>query len=79
MTTTEDAREFARRWRVAGSALDAVKCADLRAMTDGEGQRQSALVLDLAGRWLEQNPGVTRPSGMVEQQRVFARWWKSRK
>lgn len=79
MTATDGAREFVRRWRVAGPALDAVKCADLRAMDDGEGRRQSVLVMDLAGRWLEQNPGVTRPSGMVEQQRVFARWWKNQK
>jgi hypothetical protein len=38
-----------------GSALDAVKWAELRTMS-GEGRRQSALVMKMADRWIEQNP-----------------------
>jgi hypothetical protein len=79
MTVAADTlREFVRRWQSAGPALDAVKWAELRTMGEEEGHRQSAHVMEMADRWIEQNPGVTRPSGMVEQQRVFARWWTDR-
>lgn len=78
VAVTDAEREFVRRWQTAGPALDAVKWAELRTMDDSEGRRQSAVVMDMAGRWLDQNPGVMRPSGMVEQQRIFARWWKNR-
>lgn len=79
LSLSDGSQEFVRRWRVAGPALDAVKRAALGTMDDGEAMRQSGLVMDLAGRWLAQNPGVTRPSGMVEQQRVFTRWWSNRR
>lgn len=78
-TVTEAHREFVRRWQAAGPALDAVKWAELQAMDEAEGRRQSAVVMDMADRWIEQNPDFTRPSGLVEQQRIFARWWNSRK
>jgi hypothetical protein len=81
MTPTEEsaARQYARGWGESGPQLDRLKWGALRAMTDEEGQRQSAAVLEMADLWLEQNPRVDRPSGLVEQQRWFARWWTSRK
>ncbi|MBE2181649.1 MAG: hypothetical protein IAE97_14380 [Chthoniobacterales bacterium] len=78
VAVTEADREFVRRWQTAGPALDAVKWAELQAMDEAEGCRQSAIVMDMADRWLRQNPEITRPSGLVEQQRIFARWWNSR-
>jgi hypothetical protein len=78
VAAADTAQAFVRRWQVAGPALDAVKWAELRNMGEEEGRRQSALVMEMSSRWLEQNPGVTRPSGMVAQQKVFARWWTNR-
>lgn len=81
MTAAEHdaAQRFVRQWKVSGPALDAIKWKELRAMNDQEARHQSEAVMAVAGRWIEQNPGVTRPSGMLEQQRVFARWWTNRK
>ena len=73
------ARRFVQQWKVAGPALDAIKWKELRAMNDQEACRQSEAVMAVAGRWIEQNPDTTRPSGMLEQQRVFLRWWTNRK
>ncbi len=76
MTTVQ--KDASKRWvearQEAGEALDRVKWAELRAMTDDEARRQSRAVMEVAERWLALHPDVERPSGLVEQQRWFARW-----
>ena len=53
-------------WRVAGKALEAERSARLRSMTDDECRRIIADIFSLPSPIARE-----RPSGLVEQQRLF--------
>lgn len=57
------------RWRTAGSALARVHREELRRLTDAEGLTAAEELLSLVGLL----PTATGTSGLVEQQRLFAR------
>ena len=61
------ARTYAQRWSEAASVLDERRLRDLRALTEVEAARRFALI----------TTGIKVPgrptSGLVEQQRIFAR------
>ncbi|HZT96548.1 MAG TPA: hypothetical protein VFB34_06890 [Chloroflexota bacterium] len=67
--TSPDLALTVARWRRAGEALETVRRKELRAMTDAEGLAAAEDLLDLL-RYLPKKAGE---SGLVEQQRVFAR------
>jgi len=67
-TTPTEAASYAAAWRRAGPALDAQQLQSLRGLTEEESARCFAKLL---------TPGVALPlrpsSGLVEQQRAFAK------
>jgi len=64
---TGEARTYAQRWSEAASVLDERRLRDLRALTEVEAARRFALITTSA-------TVPARPtSGLVEQQRIFAR------
>ena len=64
---TDDAVEWMRAWRSAGSALERVRRAELQAI---DGRKALALLTGPAD--YRQEPRMARPSsGLVEQQRWF--------
>lgn len=56
-------------WAVAGEAMSEVRARELRAMTDDEARRAAQELLSLLPRLPVKEGG----SGLVEQQRLFAR------
>jgi hypothetical protein len=61
------ARAYARRWGAAAAVLDEQRVRDLRALTEVEAARRFALITE--GFEIPVRP----TSGLVEQQRIFAR------
>jgi hypothetical protein len=57
------------RWRQAGAALARVRRDELRRLTDAEALVAADELLDL----IRLLPPPTEPSGLIEQQRLFAR------
>lgn len=68
-----DASETARRWRRAGAALEAVRRRELRELTDAEALAAAETLLSLAPLL----PPKADLTGLVEQQRIFARLGRS--
>ena len=65
--STDDAAEWMRAWRSAGSALERVRRAELLTL---DGRKALALLTGPAN--CRQEPRMARPSfGLVEQQRWF--------
>ncbi len=68
----ETQKAWARTWQATGEALEAIRRAELRALTSEKALRATDNLLSLA-------PGMPlsaerrRTSGLVEQQRLFAR------
>lgn len=71
--TVADERDIGRavvaQWKAAGPALDEVHRRELREMTDAEARDAVLALLDLVADL----PPKTGGSGLVEQQRYFAR------
>jgi hypothetical protein len=67
--STSDAKAAVERWQRTGAALAEVRREELRQMTDADALTAARDLLDLL-RYL---PARQELSGLVEQQRVFAR------
>jgi hypothetical protein len=67
--TTRDDRAAVQSWRQAGRALEDVRRRELRELTDAEALAAAEALLGL----LSYAPPKAEGSGLVEQQRVFAR------
>ncbi len=76
MTDEEYARtkRYVEIWKQTAVELDRIKCEELRAMTEAEGRQQAGEVMEMGGRWLATHPVVRHQSGLVEQQKFFAKW-----
>lgn len=67
--TSEQMRQWVGGWATTGPALNRIRLDELRAMTPEAYRRAIAVALDLGVRFR-----VSRPtSGLVEQQRLFAK------
>ena len=64
------AADAVARWKSAGAALEAVRREELRRLTDAEALKIIDDLLDLL-RFLP--PPCNETSGLVQQQRIFAR------
>ena len=66
-------RAWVENWKRVGPELERIKKEELRAMTEEEGTRRALLVMDAAlpGDW--KDPRRATYSGLIEQQRIFAR------
>lgn len=71
-TDPEMLRAWARGWQETGKQLEAIRRAELRALTPAQGLRATENVLSLAGS-LPRSTVRRGSSGLVEQQRLFAR------
>ena len=70
--TPEEQRKWMEQWRHAAVALRQVKREELRAMTDEDAKKASDILLqEVAGFY--RAPKTLTSSGLVEQQRWFAR------
>ena len=69
---TELNRRWVEQWRTTGPMLEAIRAEELRAMTDEQARAASEMLLAAAPI-----PGDPRThsttSGLIEQQRIFAR------
>lgn len=65
----QDAADAVRHWRATGKALEEVRRQELAALTDAEALVAAEQLLDL----LRILPPRTGGSGLVEQQKLFAR------
>lgn len=63
-----DAEAYVRAWRRTAAAMNAERLRDLRALTELEAARRFARLLSLPG-----SHPLRPSSGLVEQQRIFAR------
>ncbi|HET9214855.1 MAG TPA: hypothetical protein VFN93_08875 [Gaiellaceae bacterium] len=73
MAEGSDASEAARRWRRAGPALEAMRRRELRALTDADALAAAEALLTLPVPL----PPRAELTGLVEQQRIFARLRRS--
>jgi hypothetical protein len=62
------AQVLARRWRTAAVELESERLRELRSLSDQEAVHRFAKLLSVHGRL-----GLRESSGLVEQQRIFAR------
>lgn len=69
----ETQKAWARTWRATGEALEAVRRAELRALTPERALRAIDNLLSL-GAGTPRSAGRRLTSGLVEQQRLFARF-----
>jgi hypothetical protein len=63
-------KRWAKTWESAGNALDALRRRELAAMTDDDTRR---VIADLFTHALPGDLPARTTSGLVEQQRLFAR------
>jgi hypothetical protein len=63
-----DAQTFASTWMRTGAELEAVRLRELRALTELDAARRFARLL-----WKPTGEALRPESGLVEQQRIFAR------
>ena len=68
----ETQRAWARTWQATGEALEAIRRAELRALTPEKALQATDNLLSL-GAGLPLSAERRRTSGLVEQQRLFAR------
>ena len=66
----EQIREWVKSWDWTGRALETVKRLELEAMTDADTR---AYLRELFTRWQPADIAVILDSGLVEQQRLFAK------
>jgi hypothetical protein len=67
----ETQRAWARTWQATGKALEAIRRAELRALTPEKALRATDNLLSL-GAGMPLSAERRRTSGLVEQQRLFA-------
>ena len=67
-------KRWVETWKFAGSELDRLKRQELRAMTEEDALRRLFRVMDsrTGDRW--RRPDRIQGSGMIEQQRLFAKF-----
>ena len=72
-------KRWVETWKFAGPELERLKKEELRALTDEEGLRRAILVMNtcLPEKWID--PRRVASSGLIEQQRIFARLAKASK
>lgn len=70
--TPEEQKQWMAQWRLAEKALLEVKREELRALTDEEAQATSDLLLEGVAEFYIP-PRQRDFSGLVEQQRIFAK------
>jgi hypothetical protein len=68
----ETQRAWARTWQATGKALEAIRRSELRALTPEKALRATDNLLSL-GAEMTLSAERRRTSGLVEQQRLFAR------
>lgn len=68
-----DAEAYVRRWRRTAAAMNAERLRELRRLTESEAAQRFARLLSRSSGY-PLRPG----SGLVEQQRIFARLRRSR-
>jgi hypothetical protein len=66
-------KELVARWRETGRVLEARRHAELAAQSPLQSQQAAFDMLQLGGM-LPDNPTRLRASGLIEMQRLFARW-----
>ena len=66
-------KRWARTWKDAGAAMDALRVAELRAMETPRALMQLIGAFESA-RFMDAGP---RSSGLVEQQRLFVGWHRA--
>ena len=73
LSEAEKMKRWVETWKFAGPELERIKKEELRAMTEEEGTRRALLVMDslVVGVW--RNPARRNSSGLIEQQRLFAK------
>ena len=78
MTEQERMRRWVETWKQAGPELDRIKEDELRAMNEESSARHfDDLALPLTSEvW--RKPEQPEYNGMVEQQRLFQKWWEPR-
>lgn len=68
-------KSWVTNWKQTGEELDRIKWQELRTMDAQSARLQSTQALAMADEWRASQPAlIDRPSGMVEQQRWFAKW-----
>jgi hypothetical protein len=72
-TTPEEQRAWMAQWRLAAASLEQIKLEELRALSNEQALRDSDIVLGLAPDAYLRASACT-DCGLVEQQRVFAKW-----
>ncbi len=70
-------QELVRRWRQIGRLLDAKRWAELAAQSRDESRSAAFDMLQLGGM-LPVDAARERYSGMIDMQRLFARWHRDR-
>ncbi len=65
--TNEEAREFVKRWKKAGPALEKIRREELRNLSHEDCQKQIQALLEIGS----QNRQIRTTSGLIEQQRIF--------
>lgn len=68
------AKRYVDIWKQTAVELDRIKCEEVRAMTEQDRRQQATDVMEMGSRWLGATTALQRPSGLVEQQRIFSRW-----
>ena len=71
--STEEQRRLVAAWRETGRLLAAQRLRELASQSPLESQQAAFDMLQLGGM-LPQDPARERSSGLVEMQRLFARW-----
>ncbi len=74
LSEKEQMRAWVENWKRIGPELERMKKVELRAMTEEEGTRRALLVMDSRIDDPERRRERRRSSGLVEQQRLFAKF-----
>lgn len=66
-------KRWVDQWKVTGPELERIKKEELRAMTDEEALRRVQRVMNSRARHASEGVRAGESSGLIEQQRIFAR------
>ncbi len=79
LTDEQKMRKWVETWKQAGPELERIKTHELRELDIQKSASMTHDLLLMADQALGLNPRPPRPdSGMVEQQRIFRKWWQHR-
>ncbi len=73
MTEHEKMRYWVEHWKRVGPELERIKREELRALTAEEGTARALRVMDSRSRHSRKAAKLRQTSGLVEQQRIFAK------